>query len=512
MRHNRSMIPPMRSSHSLALPSALFLASALFLVLLAPAAGAQEVGAQEEVKVKTLAAPDYFSGAVADTGLPADLWKDAAPGLMRDILPRLGGPKPLSPAFASLARRALSTGANGPAGVGDDVEMGAARGLALIALGEAKGADAILDRATGAPGSAALSMAVAEAALITGNDDKACRTEEALTVDRGAAYWLRLRAFCQLKAGQADAAQLTFQLAQPQPAKQAADVDYARLMGAALAASPPGAASLRSGINYALSRRLNLDVQSAAAIASASPALKPVVAPTPGEPAEVSASRDLTAAEASDLAFLRQAKSLPAFVEAARASAPSIAALARAGGPLQDPVLLARAAVAAGDVESAQTIRGRLTQDVIPGATTTDLAILDALIAAGSGKVDDQVLSNLVGRGATGGAKSPAQAAAVLLSSLGGTLDADARTQFAAFDLGRPAASAARVQLLEDAAGAKRKGEAALLALSIALDAGAGGPAPVDRARLARALNRAGLAVDARAVVVEGLLGLAYAK
>lgn len=381
--------------------------------------------------------------------------------------------------------------------------MGAARGLALIALGEAKGADAILDRATGGPGSSAMSMAQAEAALISGNDDKACQVEQALTVDRGAAYWLRLRAFCQLKAGQTDAAQLTFQLAQ----QQTKDADYARLMSAALAGTPPGAANLKNGVNYALSRRLSLDVQSSAALASASPALKAVVTPPSALPAD--AGRDLTAAEASDLAFLRQAKTVPAFVEAARASAPSIAALARAGGPLQDPVLLARAAVAAGDVESAQAIRGRLTQDVIPGATATDLAILDALISAGSGKVDNQVLSNLVSRGSNG---KPAQTAAVLLSSLGGTMDADTRTQFASFDLGRPAASAARVQLLEDAAGAKRKGEAALLALSLALDAGANGPAPVDRARIAHALNRAGLSVDARAVVVEGLLGLAYAK
>lgn len=498
MRHNRSMISLPRSSRLLMLSSALVLSLS----------GAAR--AQEEVKVKTLAAPDYFSGAVADTGLPGDLWKDTAPGIMRDVLPRLAGPKPLSPAFANLARRALSTGANGPAGVGDDVEMGAARGLALIALGEAKGADAILDRATGGAGSAALSMAQAEAALITGDDDKACQAEQALTVDRGAAYWLRLRAFCQLKAGQADAAQLTFQLAQQQTPKQGGgDADYARLMGAALAGTPPGAANLKNGVNYALSRRLNLDVQSAAALATASPALRAVATPAAGETPEIKAGLDLTAAEASDLAFLRQAKTVPAFVEAARASASSIAALARAGGPLQDPVLMARAAVAAGDVESAQTIRGRLTQDVIPGATAADLAILDALIAAGSGKVDNQVLSNLVSRGATG---KPAQAAALLLSSLGGTLDADARAQFATFDLGRPAASAARVQLLEDAAAAKRKGEAALLALSLALDAGATGPAPVDRARVAHALNRAGLSVDARAVVVEGLLGLAYAK
>ncbi|PVM71900.1 hypothetical protein DDF65_22655, partial [Caulobacter radicis] len=50
------------------------------------------------------------------------------------------------------------------------------------------------------------------------------------------------------------------------------------------------------------------------------------------------------------------------------------------------------------------------------------------------------------------------------------------------------------------------KGEAAVLALSVAADAGAAGPAAADRARIVAALNRAGLAADARALAVEGLL------
>lgn len=494
MRHNQSM------PHSLRFPSLIALAAALT----APT----QVAAQEAVQVKSLAAPDYFSGALADTGLPGDLWKETAPDLMREVLPRIGGPRGLSPAFADLARRLLSTGANAPARIGDDIEMGAQRALALIALGEARGVDGLLDRTTGAAGSSALSMAAAEAALITGQDDKACAVQDALTVDRGSAYWLRLRAFCQLKAGQDDAAQLTFQLAQ----QQTKDADYARLMGAALAGTTSGAASLKNGVNYALSRRLNLDVQSAAAVASASPALKPLTSSATGDLAGVAPGADLTAAEASALAFLRQAKTLPAFVDAARASAGPIAALAAAGGPLQDPVLMARAAVAAGDLASAQTIRARLVQDSIPGASGADLAILDALITAASGKTDNQVLGALVSRGASGGARSPAQAAALLLASLGGTLDADARGQVYNFDAGKPAAQPARLQLLDDAGVAKRAGEAGLLALSIAADAGVAGPAPVDRARIARALHQAGLDADARAIVVEGLLSLAYGK
>ena len=462
------------------------------------------VPALAQVEVQSLAPPDLFSTPAAQTDLGADLWKDTAPDIARDVLPKLAA-KPLSPAFADLARRVLATGANGPTGVGADPDLGAARAMALIALGEAAGADAVLDRAPGVANSAALSLAAAEAALIKGDDDKACRVSEALTIDRGVSYWLRLRAFCQARAGQLDAAQLTFSLAQ----QQTKDADYARLMSAVLAGTPPGAANLRNGINYALSRKLGLDIPAAAG--TASPALKPVVQPR-ADLSAISPGGDLTAAETSNLAFLRQAKGLPAFVETARASSASIRTLARADAPLRDPVLFARAALAAGDLETAQLIRSRLTQDQIPGATITDLALLDAMISAASGKPDSQTLDRLVERGAQNGAKSPAQPAALLLASLGGAMSPQARGQFASFDVGKPAASTARLVLLDEAAVMGLKGETALLALSIATEAGTAGPSPADRARIARGLARAGLLADARAVVVEGLLALQLTK
>lgn len=457
------------------------------------------IPALAQVQVQTLAAPDLFSTPAADTGLSAELWKDTAPGIARDVLPRLAT-KPLSPASAALARRVLGTGAAGPAEVGTDPDMGAARVMALIALGDAAGADKVLDRTPGVAASAALSLAAAEAALITGADHKACKVGEALNVDRGAAYWLRLRAFCQTLAGQTDAAQLTLNLA----AGQTKDADYARLMNALVAGAPAGAANLKNGVNYALSRKLGLDIQ--AASATASPALKPVLKPS-GDIAAV-AGGDLTAAQASDLAALRRAKGLPAFIDAAKASAASIAALTAADAPLEDPVLFARAALAAGDVATAQAIRAKLTGDAIPGATATDLALLDATLSAASGKPDGQTLDKLIERGAEAGPKSPTQPAALILAALGGAMSPQARAQFSAFDPGKPAASAARLVVLDAAAAAGRQGETALLALSVSADAGAAGPGPVDRARLVAALAKAGLDADARALAVEGLLAL----
>ncbi|EJL34785.1 hypothetical protein PMI01_01478 [Caulobacter sp. AP07] len=482
----------MALSQRLTTGSALVLAALLSTSAFVPAFG--------QVQVQTLAPPDLFSTPAGDTGLSAGLWKDTAPGIAREVLPKLAA-KPLSPASAGLARRVLATGANGPAGVGGDPEMGAARAMALIALGDAAGANAVLDRAPGVADSAQLSAAAAEAALITGGDDKACKIGEALSVDRGALYWLRLRAFCQALAGQTDAAQLTLNLA----ATQAKDADYARLMTALLTGAPGGAANLKNGVNYALSRKLGLDIQAAAA--TASPALKPVLKPS-GDVAALAGGADLTAAQAADIAFLRQAKGLPAFVDAAKASAASIAALARADAPLQDPVLLARAALAAGDLATAQAIRARLTGDTIPNAGPIDLALLDAALAAAEGRKDGQTLDRLIERGAQAGVKSPVQPAALILAALGGTMGPEARAQFATFDPGKSAASPARLVVMDDAAAAGRQGEAALLALSVAADAGASGPGPVDRARLVRALAKAGLEADARALAVEGLLAL----
>ena len=475
---------------------------AIVLAALLSSAALTSVGAPAlaQVQVQTLAAPDLFSTPAGDTGLSGDLWKDASPGILRDVLPKLAS-KPLSPASAALARRVLATGANAPTGVGDDPDMGAARAMALIVLGDATGADAVLDRVPGVAASPALSLAAAEAALITGADDKACRIGEALSVERGGAYWLRLRAFCQVLAGQHDAAQLTLNLA----LQQAKDPDYARLMGAVISGTPAGAANLRNGLNYALSRKLGLDIQAAAA--TASPALKPVLKST-GEVAGLAGGADLTAAQTSDLAFLRQAKGLAAFTDAAKASLPSIAALARADAPLEDPMLFARAALAAGDLATAQTIRGKLTGDTIPGATSTDLALLDAALAAAGGAKDSQILDGLIERGAQAGPKSPTQPAALILAALGGAMSPEARAQFAGLDPGKSTASAARLAVLDDAAAAGRKGEAALLALSVCADAGPAGPGPVDRARLVRALLKAGLEADARALAVEGLLAL----
>ncbi|HET6970905.1 MAG TPA: hypothetical protein VFH92_07265 [Phenylobacterium sp.] len=210
------------------------------------------------VEVTQLAAPDAFSTAGRDTGLPGSLWRGAPVETARAVLPLLAT-RPLSPAAGALARRVLATGARGPEGSTGDGGLAGARASALIALGDVAAAAKVLDRAPGLDRNSELARAAAESALLAGDNARACHIADTLNEGRGETYWLRLRAFCQAMAGQVGQAQLTLDLAQA----QAKDPVFARLMAAKLSGAAPGAASLRNGLDYALSRALNLDLSTA---------------------------------------------------------------------------------------------------------------------------------------------------------------------------------------------------------------------------------------------------------
>lgn len=411
------------------------------------------------VESAMLPAPDLFSSAGRETALGPGLWDGASSQTARTVLPLLAQ-KPLSPAASALARAVLATGARGPDGGGDDPALAAARARALIALGEAASAQAILRRTGGLERSEALSQVAAEAALLTGADQEACDIAQALNVEREQIYWLRLRAYCQVRAAE-PAARLTFDLAQGVER----DAVFARLMGAKLAgAGDPGAASLRNGLDLALSRSLGLELSAAE--------------PGPGVGAAI------------------EGQPFP------EARWPMIAA--------DGPVSAAMAVLAQGDLALAESVRGALAQDDVPQADALDLALLDALIAAASGRQDRPTLDRLVERGGVGEARNRrrAQEAALILAALGTPLSPQARGEFAAFTLPGAKAPVTRLFAMDQAAAARLVGETALLALWTSADAGATGPAAADRARLITALTAAGLHDHARAFAVEGLLAL----
>ncbi|MDP1617431.1 hypothetical protein [Phenylobacterium sp.] len=438
---------------------AVLTACALVLPFSALAQAPAEISS-ETVTATTLQAPDLFSAGGRDTGLGPDLWLDASASTARTVIPLLAE-RPLSPAASALARAVLATGARGPQGAGDDPDAAAARLRTLIALGEVSAARSILGRTAGVERHEGLSRAAADAALLADDDAGACQVAQGLSVDRDQIYWLRLRAYCQALAG-APAAQLTLDLAQ----NVERDAVFGRLLGARLAGSgDPGAPSLRNSLDYALSRNLSLD------LSEVEPAA-PIAGALSGEAPQPMARWPVIATEG--------------------------------------PVAAAIAVLAQGDLALAENVRATLIQDEIPQAEVLDLALLDALIAAASGRHDRPTLDRLVERGGVGEARDRrrAQDAALILSALGTPLDPEARGEFAAFSVAAPKAPPARIFVMEQAARAGLKGETALLALWTSAEAGLGGPAPADRARIIAALSAAGLADHAQAYAVEGLLAL----
>ena len=473
-----------------------------------PAITEAPVGAQ------ALAQLDLFS-AGRETGLGQNLWKGSSADVARVVIPILRDAA-LSPAAAALGRDLLATASIAPEGAGDDAGLAAARASAVLALGDADGASDILDHTPGVSSSSALSQVAAEAALVTGRNDKACAVGDALAADRDGIYWLRLRAFCQALAGKTDVAQLTFTLAN----QQARDPYFARLMGAMLAGgTDAGEASLRDGLDYALSVQLKLDLTPAMPTASraiaqhlaglpVAPAPAPVLAG--GAPAPPPPPPPPPATEADVLTPLRAAATFSDYASAAKAAKPAIAQLVDLKTPLTAPVAIATAAIVASDLSDADRIRAGLTVDGAGGVDVLDVTILDATLAAARGTVDPSLINRLIQltQAKDSRERARAEAAAEILAALSPSLDAPTRARLAAFDLPAGAGPAARLIAMDTAADGARKGETALLALWTCDADGVAGPTLEDRIRIERALVRVGLGANAQAFAVEGLAQL----
>lgn len=503
--------------------------------------------AAAQVKSESLGALDLWSTPGRDTGLSPDLWKGTSPQLASAVLSQVTS-RPISPALAAMARRVLATGAAAPDGAGGDLALAALRARALLQLGDAQAASAILARTPRIEASEPLSQARAEALLDEGRDQEACGVGSALQQGRDAPYQLQLRGVCSLIAGQPAAAQVAFDLWRQSGGRDAA---FDRLATAAASGGPGARPDLSGGLDFALTRKLGLDPN--AAVPDAAPAVLASVARNPASPPIAranSAARGLrlgvvtpeealaaygpppadgsaafakkTEAELSVLAqtsadpvirekavatLLGRARNGTEFAALARIAAPGIAVVVKAGAPIDDPVAFALASATAGDVATAQTIRGGIEQDKVPGSGPLDLAMLDAVIALAADAPAGPVLDRLVERGTVGDPKLRvrAQSAALLLQAAGQPLSPAARAEFAGFDTPAPKASAERLAALAQAGADKRGGETALLALSIGEQQPAG-LSVADRAAIVSALRASGLGPDARAVGIEGLL------
>jgi hypothetical protein len=391
------------------------------------------------VQAAPLRAPDLFSSDAGHaTGLPPDLWRGSSFDLARTVIPMVAV-KPMSPAAAAFAIHVMSTSASAPDGGGSDPDLAAARINVVLSLGDPAGARTMLDHTPGVRQSAALSQVAAETNLVLGREDEACSLVDTLAAGKDAPYFRRLRAYCLVRAGDKPGAQLAYDLTE----EQAKDDIYKRLMSAAVSGAPATGqqASLRNGLEYALSKRLGLDL---------APALDKAWAP-------------ITTMVARD------------------ASAPV---------PLQ-AIAAARVARRQADLNQAASLNP---------------VVRDAAASLADNKLTPELAEQLAAQGNSG--QAVAQQALALYAAAGAPGTGRVRAVFATFNVGAARANQARMLELDAVSTGGARGDAALLALWLMTDAGEAGPAPADRARIVRGLNRAGFGEDARRYALEGILGL----
>ncbi len=505
-----------------------------------------------------LQALDLWASPGRDTGLDADLWEGTSARLAEAVIAPLAEQR-LSPAEAALARGALATAARSPEGA--EPALAGLRARTLVALGDLEAAAEIGRRTPRLEAHEPIARAAADAALWLGDDARACAIGEGLQAGREDGYWLRLRAYCQLVAGNERAAQVTFGLWRE--TGEEAD-GFARLFGQALLGETDGPADASEGLSWAISRRLELDAPASAVphrplsaalaggddlgalqrawrlglvpvervrsaylaqplppatepIEAASPETLTSPAPTPlieapaGVVGEANLYRVAHETREPDLrrralvALLGRADTAEVFVALARLASPELVAVARQAPAGADPALLAMAAAAAGEPEAARVLFSRAVRSE-GGWDSTRFALMEAVVAAAEARQGGATLDRLIERGAAGSAE--AQGAALLLSALGARMTPEARAQFATFDVPRPRTTPARLTALALAGEDGHAGEAALLALSIVRQQ-PDGITLADRAAIVSALRQAGLEDDARAIAMEGLLALA---
>ena len=131
-------------------------------------------------------------------------------------------------------------------------------------------------------------------------------------------------------------------------------------------------------------------------------------------------------------------------------------------------------------------------------ASSLNPIVRDATLSVADNRLSADLAERLAAAGASGAME--AQQALALYAAAGAPGAGRVRSAFAGFDIGPAKANQARMLELDAVSTRGAKGDTALLALWLMMDAGDAGPTPADRARITRAINVAGFAEDHLAI------------
>jgi hypothetical protein len=522
----------------------------------------------EAQELRALDAWSVSALARGDGALGADLWSRTEPEFLAQTLDRLPSTYD-SPAAQNLARRVLLSGGDAPRGDAAEASrkrfealgrMGQADALAQMAAGAG---NALADPAI------ATYAAQAELARGR-RGEACARGRSANVGEAPPPFLLRLRAYCAASDGDRAAADLALEFSRGARPASADDNWYAAAIAAVGGAPParapnarydnslsaqlsiaaqfrPGPNPLNDASTLALAaiarneaapqpqraqaaalsfRRGAISAAEARAILLATPAeitsaLPPIVtalraveaarnAPPPppaptlegGAPAAPAINPAAMQAGLAIAEALRTAANPADFAAVAHFFKADIAALPAAPDPAA-AVLFTRAAIATGDARLGQRMVTSLRQNGLAPAT---LAPLDAALAALGGVRGDAAVRALHQRIDGGGGAAAARDVAIL-AALGAPTDGQVqRFMLANAPQGGARAHAGAMLALMNAVDRGASGEAALLAVAAA---GEAGPARLDAESLTqiiRALRTLRLEDDARAFAAEAIL------
>lgn len=205
-----------------------------------------------DLVVEGLDAPELDAigvGGPSEGGFDRTLWQGSDPEAVQALLADLPVVTQVPP-LGRLTRRLLVTGSAVGAGRGRLLEARVAR---LIAIGDLDAAKTLVDQLPATAADSALARSAAEVALLSGDEEAACRLTDSVGLATAAEFWAKVEIYCRLAADDPSGARLGLDLLRE--ARQTADTAFFELATAIAEQAPqpplPGLAQ-PSAIHVAL--------------------------------------------------------------------------------------------------------------------------------------------------------------------------------------------------------------------------------------------------------------------
>lgn len=218
-------------------------------------AAVAQVALPEAVETAPLATDAFSTGTLErmDGALPPTLWQGSEAQTLEYLLTQIPS-RPATPSLGETLRRVLLSPGPGPQGAA--ASLGGKKLLALARAGFVDEARTVSSLSTAARNDPWTGQAEAVADLLSGDIASACRRNANLSSGRDDLFWVKLRALCYAKAGETDAADLTYGILRDQGALD--DSDVAFLTAALTESAPKTPPATRTALHYAIAQDLGL--------------------------------------------------------------------------------------------------------------------------------------------------------------------------------------------------------------------------------------------------------------